>query len=224
MVPEGLKDILSHLNSLRLQTAKIQDQVVADLQINSGDPRAGGFGMIYKHVLYAQECLSYYFSIWDKLQPQQASPGDVRTATGENGERVMALLRQLFVASMSSIEYCAKRTLDLYPKSQTFTLVYKGNPKRIYLMKIMNASKSASLLGEQDRLSWDGLVEIRNMVVHNNGISDKDESLQIGSSNVDLKSGGMTKGKPNFFVVLSEEATGLFEKWVGAMAKSETKP
>lgn len=60
---------------------------------------------------------------------------------------------------------------------------------------------------------------MRNLVVHNNAIADKDEAYTIGDLNVTLIRGKMTRGKLDFFVNLVEHSIESYNTWINNLVK-----
>jgi len=87
----------------------------ADFPNNS--PADGCFAMIYNHATIVLELLNYYIQIWDHLGREiKRVPGlwpadRIREAKRDNTARVVSVLSDLFVHSLSSIEFGIKSAI-----------------------------------------------------------------------------------------------------------------
>ena len=69
-------------------------------------------------------------------------------------------------------------------------------------MGIMKTSKDLGLISDNDYDEWDGIIYLRNCLVHNNGVADKDSTLKIGTISVNCKKDKMNKHIKAIFLIL----------------------
>ena len=79
------------------------------------------------------------------------------------------------------------------------------------------ASGELGLLEDDDRESWKGILLMRNLVVHNNAVSDRSEILQLGELRISMRPDRMMKGPPSTYVVMSSMASMMFYRWLVAV-------
>ena len=66
---------------------------------------------------------------------------------------------------------------------------------------------------------WQNLIFLRNCIVHNNGFSDENRSINIGGITIDASVGKMIQGKLDDFAILTEVAVDRCFAWVKALIK-----
>jgi hypothetical protein len=70
------------------------------------------------------------------------------------------------------------------------------------------------LLPGADELPWEGVIQVRNMLVHNNGIADVTATYQIPNGpTITLTAGAMTQGNLRFFPELLLWSVDGFGRW-----------
>lgn len=181
------------------------------------DPRRGCFAMIYNGTTLTLELLHYYHKQWKDLVV--ATEEDLRLSREENAQRCILISKMQFISSVSSIEYCVKETINLYPKHPLATWCRKQRKRRIYLGGTINESKLIGLIDDKEYESWRCILGVRNALVHNNGIADYDRTYQIDGMTVSFVKGKMLRGKLDFFVKLTEKATDLYYSWIVKLVK-----
>ncbi|MBI2856479.1 MAG: hypothetical protein HYX93_06510 [Chloroflexi bacterium] len=184
------------------------------------EPLSECFGMIHDRLLLSLEILHWYYSLWSKGERGislekfhqgilSVEPHPDEAVKQENAERVMEILRALYVLSMSSIEFSAKRAIDMNPSHALNQAV----ARRIYLRDVMKKSMTLGLIDSVANSEWQDLIFIRNCVVHNNGISDSDRTLRIEGMEIVVNKGRMIRGKLDTFAVLTRATLRLYRDW-----------
>jgi hypothetical protein len=126
----------------------------------------------------------------------------------------------LFIKSLSAIEYCAKETIkDKRHPLHSWYQEQKSKNRRIYLSKIISESYKRGLINKKQKESWDCLIDMRNIIVHNNGIADKNVKYKINDLEIVFEENKMTKGKLDTFVKLTNIAVDLYYSWVWVSEK-----
>lgn len=77
--------------------------------------------------------------------------------------------------------------------------------------------KRSCCISDEVYSSWNGLIRIRNLVVHNNAIADQNELLRIGDMEICLRERQMLREKLNFFVKLIDYAVDSYRYTLEAL-------
>lgn len=213
-----MKEILKKLAELRNRTKQYGDEIVQLLGIPKEveDPRSGCFPMVSNRSTFALEVLSYYQSVWTK--PRAISRPEERDKLREqNAERCHMALKWLFIGSLSSMEYSAKASIASYPDNSPAKTLIKVRGRYVYLGDIMRNSFRDELIGHNEYEDWQNLLFLRNCVVHNNAISDRDKSFDIAVISVVASEGKMLKGRLDSFAIFTEVAIERYFVWVKAL-------
>lgn len=104
-------------------------------------------------------------------------------------QRLTIIIWTNFVFNLSSVEYFLKNIIEATSKGplaewlnkKRSNLAKEGKQFRMYLGNIMGISKRKNLITKKQHTSWNGLIHLRNAIVHNNGIFDVNEKLHIGA-------------------------------------------
>ena len=127
--------------------------------------------------------------------------------------------KQLLISILSVIEYSMRNIIKCYPSSTLYLKLSEWNRRgrKIYLKDVINISHDLGIIDEEGKNNWLGIIEIRNLLIHNNAICESEESLSI--SDLEIK---MEKGKPikmNFQTLLRliEITIDGFHEWNRSM-------
>lgn len=146
-----------------------------------------------KYAVISLELMDHYSRFWAARPPRD------KEEEAERAERLMTVFRQMFVASMSALEFSAKLVLHGYPTSPVTTRIEnlkdQRRNRRVYLSDIVNITQGLGLITSIEKDYWEAILTVRNIVVHNNGISDIDADYQVGPVRVELKKSQMTRGR-----------------------------
>jgi len=172
--------------------------------------------MVFNEATLALELLSYYYQIWGSLQWGGLPLEEIEARKKENWQRCNELLKHLYVMSMSVIEYSAKESVSLYADHPLAETLRRCRGRFLYLNDIVRNSIEGGIVDGRD---WEGLIAVRNCVVHNNAIADETRIYRIGDMDVRATAGTMLQGQPDFFVRLTEIAVSRYLHWVTALIK-----
>jgi hypothetical protein len=199
-----VKDIFDVLNQVRTRTAELNDALSLKHKLSSGDAPIGAFNMVNQFAVVATELLTHYAAAWESI-PASAVDADRRQ---EWAERLTTITKSAFILGMSAIEFSAKQAVLGHPGKV-------APPKgRAYLRAIIRNSKTVGLVTSVDEDGWSGLIEIRNILVHNNGIADTNATHAFpGGPTIQLTAGAMTKANLRFFPELTLWAVEAFGRW-----------
>ena len=200
-----MKDVLKQTYEIRRKAYDYGEEIAKLVGIKSHEFPADVFGMIFNSVTLGLELLSHYNVIWNTNHTNCSS---IKEAKQQNGQRIILIQQMLFIGTMSSIEFCCKRCIEQFSeKIGSFS-------GRIYLHKIMKRSKSKGVISNLEFNSWQGVIELRNTIVHNNGISEKDQEYTYPNCNLSLKTGKMTQGDLKLFPNLTDWLLDAIKDWI----------
>ena len=113
----------------------------------------------------------------------------------------------IFVSSMSIFEHTAK-------------LYHIQNPNklgamtgRIYLRRIMDKSKDNKVIYKKDYNLWEGLIKLRNSLVHNNGIAKMNKTYNYPKCKLIFKKNKMVQGNLKLFPELTDWIIDAIATW-----------
>lgn len=96
----------------------------------------------------------------------------------ERAAQAMTVCRQSYIELLSLTEFSITHAIRNVPE---FFPPPKGKSK-IYLAQVISDSVTLGWLPAAHKEAWNGLVELRNALVHRNGISDKTASFKINET------------------------------------------
>lgn len=169
------------------------------------DFRSMCFYNMYNRAILTREILTL-------LERTYPSDTDEDTESQEL-ERVMIVTRGMFIDVMSSIEKAAKDCLPAYWMNDIKEEALKDNDY-LYLRYIVYASAKKGLVSDADRKSWDDVLTMRNLVMHNNSVSDRSGVFEMDGLKISMRPDRMMKGPTTTFVILSKKVTELFYGWL----------
>ncbi|ALV63857.1 hypothetical protein ADU37_CDS21600 [Thermococcus sp. 2319x1] len=221
-----MNKLLGQLLGLRDKCAKYQDEINNKSERGNGI-KAGCFGMIHNYAVATLELLNFYKIVWENpkvlgLEVPRMDE-DLERARKENAERIIDATKCLFIKSLSAIEYSAKEAIkDKEHPLHSWYQEQKSKNRRIYLSGIISESYRMGLVNKKQKEYWDCLIYMRNMIVHNNGVADKNVKYRINDLEIVFGENKMTKGKLDTFVKLTDIAVDLYYSWVLVSEKYKT--
>ena len=200
------------LLKLSLECAEYVSKNISDRQ---NDVRAMCFWNIHNRVRITQEILTFYEMSWKKagLDINDEDVGEEMT------ERIITVTKNLFSDIVSSIEKTSKESVSLYQDSEV-RRVSLNNRSFLYLRNIVQATFELGLMTKTEFEEWDDILVMRNLVTHNNSISDRSKRFVISDITISMRPGRMMKGPLNTFVILSERIVRLFFDWLRTMDRT----
>jgi len=88
------------------------------------------------------------------------------------------------------------------------------NNSYLYLRYIIYASAEKGLVSKEQLKDWDSVFLMRNLVIHNNSVSDRSMIFELDDLKISMRPDRMMKGPSTTFVILSEKAIELFYEWL----------
>ena len=199
------KDILL-LSEACQQYAEAVAREIADRE---NDPRSMCLWNIHNRMMISGEIMTFYERSWGS----DAFPEVDDETEAELVERVMVVTRDLYVDVVSAIEKAVKDSVGIYKDSGLKEDALKMS-SHLYLRNIMVCSQRKGLIDRRTFDEWDELLVMRNLVAHNNSISDRNKRCAIGGIAVSMRAGRMMKGPLNTFLVLTGRIIELFYDWL----------
>src|SRR6266566_658141 len=144
-------------------------------------------------------------------QPRSGSPADVERAQLESAQRVISLSKAAFILSISAIEFSAKHAVADHPNCLTVP------QSRVYLRGIIQESARAGMISRHMEHGWSGILELRNMLVHNNAIAERTQAFELpGGPTLAFAEGRMMHGNLRLLPEVLLWTTNAFAAWSGA--------
>lgn len=201
-----MQEVITLVDQARARSVALNDQLAKKYGLASEDLPISGLNMANQHCVLALESLLNYNNLWhSRLVNTSVSTDQLRT---ESAQRVVELTKSSFILSLSAFEFCAKQSIALRPKK------IQPLQGRIYLRKIIKESVLAGVISATDESSWEGVIELRNTLVHNNGIAEQTKSYIVpGTQGISFKSGQMSEGTLKFFPQVQSWAIEAFARW-----------
>lgn len=187
--------------------AKLADDIAEKYGTSSSAPPLSGMNMAYLSIIQAFELLDYYYHKWANLGSVYTG-NDSERIRAENTQRVSLIQKSTFIFTMSAFEANAKIALELSGCPMKFTR------KTIYFSEIMRRSYEIGLINDVDRDLWHFATQLRNCIVHNNGVADRDMSIEIGNGFIlEMNKGKMTQSSPRKTTLLVSAILFAYSRW-----------
>lgn len=213
-----MDDVLSVIGQIMVDTTKRTVSISHEFGIQDTDHPVGGLSMCYNRAIITIEIIQVYNDWWSNPNPvefRSMSTTQIIQLRQENAERVKMVGKSLFIDSLSSIEYSMKETCKTY-----HDILNIDFSRRQYLRNLISESHQAGLVNEKTRSRWHCLCELRNTLVHNNGISDIDLEMDFPTGEiVTMTKGTMTQGNLKFFPQLTCWAVGAYADWIASFLR-----
>jgi hypothetical protein len=204
-----MQDVADELMGVRADATKASSDLKAKYA-NAPEHPIAALMMCFNHATQAVELLSHYDAAWAKAQTTAA--GSIEEARAQNGERVVMLGKSLFVFALSSMEFSAKAAAKGHPK-----LLKLDFSKHIYLSTVMSKSLGAGLIDKAAKDQWDHVIWLRNVIIHNNGVSEQPSSITLSNGlKLDQLAGQMMQGNLLTFPRATRWAIGAYFSWCDA--------
>jgi len=187
--------------------AKLADDIAEKYETPSSNPPIVGLNMAHHSIVQAFELLDYYYHKWADLGSVYTGD-DSERIRAENTQRVSLIQKSTFIFSMSAFEASAKIALELPGCPIKFI------KKWIYLGEVMGHSHTIGLISDADRDLWQFATELRNCIVHNNAVADRDMKIELGTGFVlEMSKGEMTQSSPRMATLLVNAILCAYSRW-----------
>ena len=209
-----MKEVLKLTADLRTKADTYTHEIRALLGGAPQDLPSGVFGMIFNNLTLSLELISYYDNVWKAASTTNAT--SVEEARKQNGERILLIQKMTFISILSSLEFCFKNYVHTFPAKIGDCRNARG---KVYLLDIINRSKSTGIVSPDNLELWEGLIHLRNYLVHNNGVAQETKTYRYPNSQLVLVDGQMTQGNLKLFPHLIDWLLDASKNWVGEMHK-----
>lgn len=201
-----MDDVFALVDQARLRSAALNDHLAKVHGIDSGYPPIAGLNMANQNAVLSLELLHYYRQVWNRANVDVLT--DLERSRKENSDRVIILTKSAFILSLSAFEFCAKVAIAQRPARLRLI------KKRVYFSDIVNESVLAGVISDTDGQAWKGIIELRNMLVHHNGIAERTASHIIpGTQGIRYVTGQMTAGNLKLFPEIHLWSIEAFARW-----------
>ncbi len=208
-----VQEVLEFLDKFIGNAGLLSAQLQADLKASEEDVRLIGVGQT--QAVLAHEVLLCCVPKWLLLSGQHSNQERFQS---EFQSRVLEMLRQQFISTMSAIEFCAREAVAIAKDSPLATAIGPLEKRDLYLRLIMQKSQRLGLVSGDDLGTWTTLIEIRNMLVHNNGYADVATIYEVAGQTLTLAPGKMTEIATFLaFPKFAEEAVLQYGKWLRSL-------
>ena len=185
------------------------ESVSRDIADRENDPRSMCLWNIHNRMMISQEIMNMYERTWGSDDFPDVDDDTV----GELMERVMVVTKDLFVDVVSAIEKAVKDCVGIYKTSGLKEDALRKT-SHLYLRNIMDSAVRRGLIDDRTFDEWDDILVIRNLVAHNNSVSDRNKRYSVGGIAISMRAGRMMKGPLNTFIVLTSRIIELFYDWL----------
>lgn len=211
-----MKEVVDYIDQIRTKLSEYGDWLD-----KFNNKLFNGFNAIFNGVTLTLELLNFYYEIWGSCRASGSSPEEVENLRRENAERVIMITKWAFVHAMSIIEFSIKNAVKIINPSILKSIEKRkssgGKRVFIYLRDIVEELKKKGCICEKVYRGWDAVINIRNLVVHNNAIADRNKVLHVGDLEIELKEGEMVKRELDFFVMLIDHAVENYKRTLEAL-------
>ncbi|MBO8180949.1 MAG: hypothetical protein H0Z19_10845 [Archaeoglobus sp.] len=140
----------------------------------------------------------------------------------ENGKRWGGkAAKQIYITMISTIEYTMKKIVEKYPSSPLHRKVLECQKNNGFsLRKLVYLSADLGLLNRTLKRDFENIIEIRNLLVHNNAISDSTGLKTIGDVSIEMKKGEKISIKLPELLEIILTAVEVFHRWNIELAKN----
>ena len=164
-----MQALTDRLYALKDLTEKTNNVLSEKYNVTSCHMPIAGLNMVCNQVIIMIELVGYYY------QRFEIPPGVILETSyskyPEQYERIHCLLNTSLVSVMSVFESCIRKGAESI--SHTF-----GNPPST-MINAVQKSRKLSWISLDDELVWDGIISIRNCLVHNNGEAQRAIKFQL---------------------------------------------
>ena len=200
-----MEKVLKSYWGLRSKAKQYGSEIATIFNVQPHELPANVFAMAFNDITLSIELLDHYYKIWG--DPTTKTSTTIEETRKQNAERVVAIQKMVFIGIMSSIEFCAKQLVVQSSKPGAFS-------GRIYLRNILKRSKESRIVSDSDYLLWEGVIDFRNTLVHNNGIAEADKLYIYPQSKLEMYQGKMTRGSLILFPSLTDWILDSMKEWL----------
>jgi hypothetical protein len=163
------------------------------------------FSYLRNNVQTCYEILNNYANHWLTIPPELF----LQEIDTEIKPRLIEIQKMFFVYIISAVEYVTVEYHNQHPiKLGTI------NKRQIYLWDIMNKSKDIGIISTADFECWEGLIELRNRIVHSNTIGNKNMLYLFPGLMLEFRKNQPIQGSPLAFPILTNWLRVAIKDWI----------
>ncbi|OAE52821.1 hypothetical protein A7J71_17765 [Achromobacter insolitus] len=210
-IAQQLEDFLATFHH---DCAVLSDELITARQIAHTAQPAAALNMVTNHAIYTYETVSLFRQRWRQYHSDNevmyaGNPALLEQHQEEQGDRLMHATTSMFVASMSAFEFGLRVFMPTVERA--WNQIPDRKRPRPYLNDFVKAALAVELIDADHRAHWRSLIDLRNILVHNNGNADEDIAVELpGMPPLSAKAGEMTRGNVLTFAEYTRFATWLF--------------
>src|SRR5712671_2576728 len=200
-----MNEVIYLVQRARMRAMELNGQLAVRYGIASEQLPIGALKMAGNHSVVATELLTHYLRVWSN---SAAVSANVVSLQPENAERVVEVTKAILVLCISAFEFSLKQAVEADPKKLS------SLSGRVDLRKIIDASATAMLIPAAEKFGWEGVIELRNSMVHNNGIAEKTETYHLPAGpTISLYAGKTIQGELGLFAEVLVWSVEAFARW-----------
>ncbi|MCQ2086333.1 MAG: hypothetical protein MJY54_02795 [archaeon] len=195
--------VAKEIKFLLATTKQIAESVTIAYIDQKKDPLVQYFWNIWNRVKIAEEIMTFYERYW-------RSPGFSAASRNSMSE----LTKDLFIDLVSMVEKAMKdyiKTNAIFEAEKEESLK-TGN--HLLIRNIIDHSTQRNILDQDTSKEWNSILTIRNIIIHNNSMSDRCRKFTVAGINISMRPKKIMKGPSNTFIVLSSRVIELFHSWI----------
>ena len=123
--------------------------------------------------------------------------------------------KQLLISILSVIEYSMRSIIKYYPSSTLYLKLseWSNRGRKIYIKDVINISHDLGIIDEDSKNNWSCLIEIRNLLIHNNAVCEFEETKTIRDLRIKMEKGKPMRMSFQSLLKLIEIIVDEFHKW-----------
>jgi hypothetical protein len=210
-------EVVERLTKTRDACKRLGGELAREFKLDAAAPPVNAFTWCFNSATLALETCSFYAETFERQSATSA--GAVALARQQNGERVVMQTKAHFLFALSSMEAATRQATEKYSNAVPLDKTKKWQ----YLAGILGKSHALGLIDDSTKRLWDGLIFVRNTIVHNNGVASEDFDFAYpNGTTLSLRKDAMIQGTVGTFAELTEWAVENYALWCGEFLKRAT--
>lgn len=217
-IAQQLEDFLAAFHH---DCAVLSDDLIAARRIAHTEQPAAALNMVTNLAIYTYEVVSLFRQRWRQYHSENegmyaGNPALLKQHREEQGTRLIHAATSMFIASMSAFEYGLRVFVPTVER--VWEKIPERKRPRPYLNDFVQAALAVEIIDADHMAHWRSLIDLRNILVHNNGNADEDIAVELpGMPPLSAKAGEMTRGNVLTFAEYTRFATWLFADFAGRL-------
>lgn len=205
-----MQNVLDQLSLIRSDSIRWRDELANKYNFGLEEEPFSAFSKCHNLATLALELGTYYKNEWQSdIKPLKISR---QQAQEENASRVIEFTKANFIFSISAIEYAMRETDKKNQK-----VISLDRSKILFLRNFVRSSEAVGILDKDSCDMWNAIIDLRNAVVHNNGVANCDASVKLSNGlHINMEAGKMIQGTLMHFPQATHWVLGSFSEWCDA--------